>query len=67
MSNICSNVFNLTFWSIGTTMRTDGMVSKLVPFWMPGDISPFWTGAICSNLAWLTVWPLEPHSAIHAM
>ena len=27
-----------------------------------GDISPFWTGAICSNLAWLTIWPLEPRS-----
>lgn len=29
---------------------------------LSGDISPFWTGAICSNLAWLTIWPLEPWS-----
>jgi solute carrier family 25 (mitochondrial carnitine/acylcarnitine transporter), member 20/29 len=24
-----------------------------------GGLSPFWTGAICSNLAWLTIWPLD--------
>ena len=24
----------------------------------PSGISPFWMGAICSNLAWLTIWPL---------
>ena len=24
-----------------------------------GGLSPFWTGAICSNLAWLSVWPLD--------
>jgi hypothetical protein len=23
------------------------------------DLSPFWLGGICSNLAWLTVWPLD--------
>jgi len=22
-------------------------------------LSPFWTGAICSNMAWLTIWPLD--------
>ena len=22
-------------------------------------MSPFWTGAICSNLAWLTIWPID--------
>lgn len=26
---------------------------------VPGGLSPFWSGAICSNLAWLTVWPLD--------
>lgn len=25
----------------------------------PGLLSPFWSGAICSNLAWLTIWPLD--------
>jgi solute carrier family 25 (mitochondrial carnitine/acylcarnitine transporter), member 20/29 len=24
-----------------------------------GGLSPFWTGALCSNLAWLTIWPLD--------
>lgn len=24
-----------------------------------GGLSPFWTGAVCSNLAWLTIWPLD--------
>jgi len=26
---------------------------------VPGGLSPFWSGAICSNLAWLTIWPLD--------
>ena len=26
---------------------------------IPGGLGPFWTGAICSNLAWLTVWPMD--------
>lgn len=26
---------------------------------VPGGLGAFWTGAICSNLAWLTVWPLD--------
>jgi len=24
-----------------------------------GGLSPFWTGGICANLAWLTIWPLD--------
>jgi solute carrier family 25 carnitine/acylcarnitine transporter 20/29 len=24
-----------------------------------GGLSPFWTGALCANLAWATVWPLD--------
>jgi solute carrier family 25 carnitine/acylcarnitine transporter 20/29 len=24
-----------------------------------GGLSPFWSGAICANLAWLTIWPLD--------
>ena len=26
---------------------------------VPGGLGAFWTGAICSNLAWLTIWPLD--------
>jgi hypothetical protein len=26
---------------------------------VPGGLGPFLTGAICANLAWLTVWPLD--------
>jgi len=31
----------------------------IVPPLIPGGLSAFWTGALCSNLAWLTVWPLD--------
>jgi len=31
----------------------------IIPPLIPGGLSPFWTGAMCSNLAWLTVWPLD--------
>lgn len=24
-----------------------------------GDIGPFWTGALCANAAWFTIWPLD--------
>lgn len=30
--------------------------SKLL---VPGGLGPFWTGAICANAAWLTIWPLD--------
>lgn len=30
--------------------------SKLL---VPGGLGPFWTGAVCANLAWLTIWPLD--------
>eukprot|EP00457_Paulinella_chromatophora_P013613 gb/GEZN01013938.1/.p1 GENE.gb/GEZN01013938.1/~~gb/GEZN01013938.1/.p1 ORF type:complete len:271 (-),score=21.66 gb/GEZN01013938.1/:91-903(-) len=26
---------------------------------VPGGLGAFWTGAICANLAWLTIWPLD--------
>ncbi|KAJ1632025.1 mitochondrial carrier domain-containing protein [Pavlovales sp. CCMP2436] len=26
---------------------------------VPGGLGPFWTGAVCANLAWLTIWPLD--------
>ena len=26
---------------------------------IPGGLSPFWMGAINSNLAWLTIWPID--------
>jgi len=26
---------------------------------VPGGLGPFLTGAVCSNLAWLTIWPLD--------
>ena len=31
-------------------------LSKLV---VPGGLGSFLTGAICANLAWLTIWPLD--------
>jgi hypothetical protein len=26
---------------------------------VPGGLGPFWTGAVCANLAWLTTWPMD--------
>jgi len=26
---------------------------------VPGGLGPFMTGAVCANLAWLTIWPLD--------
>jgi hypothetical protein len=26
---------------------------------VPGGFTPFWQGAICANLAWFTVWPMD--------
>ncbi len=26
---------------------------------VPGGLGPFWSGAICANLAWLTIWPMD--------
>jgi solute carrier family 25 carnitine/acylcarnitine transporter 20/29 len=26
---------------------------------IPGGLSPFWLGSICSCMAWLTIWPLD--------
>ena len=31
----------------------------LVKTFVPGGLSPFFMGALCSNLAWLTIWPLD--------
>lgn len=31
----------------------------VVPSFFPGGLSPFWLGAVSSNLAWLTIWPLD--------
>lgn len=31
----------------------------IVPPLVPGGLGPFWLGATCSNLAWLTMWPLD--------
>ena len=34
---------------------------------VPGGLSPFWTGAICANLAWLTTWPMDvAKSQVHS-
>lgn len=32
---------------------------ELIPPLIPGGLGTFWTGALCSNLAWLTIWPLD--------
>jgi solute carrier family 25 carnitine/acylcarnitine transporter 20/29 len=31
-------------------------VAKVI---VPGGLTPFWSGSICANLAWLTIWPLD--------
>lgn len=60
-------------WSLKTLFRGSGVTigrnaglfcafstyRDLLPPLIPGGLSPFWTGAMCSNLAWLTIWPLD--------
>jgi len=60
-------------WTVGTLFRGSSVTMArnsalfcsfsiyrdVVPPLVPGGLSPFWTGALCSNLAWLTVWPLD--------
>ena len=31
----------------------------LVKTFIPGGLSPFFMGALCSNLAWISIWPLD--------
>ncbi len=51
--------------SRATILRNSFLFSSFVIYMdisaqlVPGGLSPFWSGAICSNLAWLTVWPLD--------
>ena len=60
-------------WSLRTLFKGSGITllrntwlfgsftlyRDLLPHFVKGDVSPFLTGAICSNLAWLTIWPLD--------
>lgn len=58
--------FREMFHGYGTTMFRNSIlfasfvmyidISKQI---IPGGLSPFFTGAICSSLGWLTVWPLD--------
>lgn len=54
------------FHGSGATMLRNSLLFSSFVIYMdaaarlvPGGLSPFWSGAICSNLAWLTVWPLD--------
>jgi solute carrier family 25 carnitine/acylcarnitine transporter 20/29 len=60
-------------WSLNTLFRGSGVTigrnaglfcafsiyRDILPPLVPGGLSPFWMGATCSNLAWLTIWPLD--------
>lgn len=60
-------------WSLSTLFRGAGVTTgrntglfcafsvyrDTLPPLVPGGLSPFWMGAACSNLAWLTIWPLD--------
>jgi hypothetical protein len=51
--------------SSATILRNSFLFSSFVIYMdvgqqlVPGGMGPFWSGALCSNLAWLTVWPLD--------
>jgi solute carrier family 25 (mitochondrial carnitine/acylcarnitine transporter), member 20/29 len=53
-SGSAATIFRNSFLFSAFMIYTD--LSKLV---IPGGLSPFWSGAICSNLAWLTIWPMD--------
>lgn len=31
----------------------------LAKYFLPFPLTPFWNGALCANMAWLTIWPLD--------
>jgi solute carrier family 25 carnitine/acylcarnitine transporter 20/29 len=49
----------------GTTLvRNSFLFSSFVVYMdiskqLGADLSPFWLGGICANLAWMTIWPLD--------
>ena len=54
------------FEGVGVTVvRNAGLFSAFVTYiditknQLNLGLSPFFTGAICANLAWLTIWPLD--------
>ena len=49
-----ATMFRNSFLFCGFMIYVD--MSKQI---VPGGLGPFWTGAICANLAWLTIWPLD--------
>jgi len=60
-------------WSVRTIMRGSGVTvwrnaglfgafsiyRDVIPPLIPGGLGPFGLGAVCANLAWLTIWPLD--------
>jgi hypothetical protein len=59
------SVKELLSGSLATMARNSFLFSSFVIYidiskqLVTGGLSPFLTGAICSNLAWLTIWPLD--------
>ena len=49
----------LTFLRNSLLFSSFAVYSDLSSFFIEGGLSPFWKGAVCANLAWLTVWPLD--------
>ena len=58
--------FRSMYKGLGATMlRNSFLFSSFVVYLdfskqvVPGGLGPFWSGAVCANLAWLTVWPMD--------
>jgi len=49
----------VTLWRNSALFCSFSIYRDTVVPLVPGGLSPFWMGALCSNLAWLTVWPLD--------
>mmetsp|Transcript_60330 Transcript_60330/g.156718 ORF Transcript_60330/g.156718 Transcript_60330/m.156718 type:complete len:285 (-) Transcript_60330:12-866(-) len=49
----------VTLWRNSALFCSFSIYRDTVVPLIPGGLSPFWMGALCSNLAWLTIWPLD--------
>jgi len=49
----------VTFLRNSFLFASFAVYSDLSMLLVPGGLSPFFKGAVCANLAWLTIWPLD--------
>ena len=59
LTHTLSLSFSVPAWLVSFLFSSFVVYMDLVKQLVPGGLSPFALGAVCSNLAWLTIWPLD--------